>query len=79
MLILAILAIALTAALKRLYDAGVTLVPGTNAFGSTSFGTEFELYERVGIPAATVRQTATIVSARVTAATLRRAVGGRGN
>ena len=70
--------------LKRLYDAGVTLVQGTCAFGSTSFVTELELYERVDIPAATVLQMATIVSARVmkddrNAATLRRAVGGRGN
>ncbi|MBL0173040.1 MAG: amidohydrolase family protein [Gemmatimonadaceae bacterium] len=51
--------------LKRLYDAGVTLVPGTDAFGSTSFDTELEMYEKVGIPAASVLQMATIVSARV--------------
>ena len=51
--------------LKRLYDAGVTLVPGTDNFGSTSFDTELELYEKVGIPAATVLQMATIVPARV--------------
>jgi imidazolonepropionase-like amidohydrolase len=51
--------------LKRLYDAGVTLVPGTDAFGSTSFTTELELYEKVGIPAPVVLQMATITSARV--------------
>lgn len=51
--------------LKRLYDAGVTLVPGTDAFGSSTYNNELELYERVGIPAATVLQIATIVPARV--------------
>jgi imidazolonepropionase-like amidohydrolase len=51
--------------LKRLYDAGVTLVPGTDDFGSTTFDTELELYEKVGIPAANVLQIATIVPARV--------------
>lgn len=51
--------------LKRLFDAGVTLVPGTDNFGSTSFDTELELYERAGIPAPTVLQIATIVPARV--------------
>ena|SRR5437879_6881509 len=51
--------------LKRLYDAGVTLVPGTDNFGSTTFDTELELYEKAGIPAAKVLQMATIVSARV--------------
>jgi imidazolonepropionase-like amidohydrolase len=51
--------------IKRLFDAGVTLVPGTDAFGSMSFDTELELYERAGIPAAAVLQIATIVPARV--------------
>jgi imidazolonepropionase-like amidohydrolase len=51
--------------LKRLFDAGVTLVPGTDNFGSTTFDTELELYEKVGIPPATVLQMATIVPARV--------------
>ena len=51
--------------LKRLYDAGITLVPGTDAFGSTTFDTELELYEKAGIPAAAVLQIATIISARV--------------
>ena len=37
--------------LKRLYDAGVTLVAGTDGFGSTTYDTELELYEKAGIPA----------------------------
>lgn len=48
--------------LKRLYDAGVTIVPGTDL---SSFNMEIELYERAGIPAAAVLQMATITSARV--------------
>ena len=51
--------------LKRLYDAGVILVAGTDAFGSTSYDTELELYEKAGIPAPTVLQIATIGAARV--------------
>jgi imidazolonepropionase-like amidohydrolase len=54
-----------TRLIKRLYDAGVTLVPGTDNFGSTTFDTELELYEKAGIPAAAVLQIATIVPARV--------------
>lgn len=48
--------------LKRLYDAGVTIVPGTDL---SSLNMEMELYERAGIPAAAVLQMATITSARV--------------
>ena len=51
--------------LRRLYDAGVTLVAGTDVFGSTSYNTELELYEKAGIPAPVVLQIATIGSARV--------------
>jgi imidazolonepropionase-like amidohydrolase len=51
--------------LRRLYDGGVTLVAGTDAFGSGSYDTELELYEKAGIPAATVLQLATLGSARV--------------
>lgn len=54
-----------TRLIKRLYDAGVTLVPGTDNYGSTTFDTELELYERAGIPAPAVLQIATIVPARV--------------
>jgi imidazolonepropionase-like amidohydrolase len=51
--------------LRRLYDAGVTLIPGTDAYGSSTFDTELELYEKAGIPAPVVLQIATIVPARV--------------
>jgi imidazolonepropionase-like amidohydrolase len=51
--------------LRRLYDAGVTLVPGTDNYGSITFDTELELYEKAGIPAPAVLQIATIVPARV--------------
>jgi imidazolonepropionase-like amidohydrolase len=51
--------------LKRLYDAGVTLVAGTDAFGSTTYNAELELYEKAGIPAPVVLQIATIGAARV--------------
>ena len=51
--------------LKRLYDAGVTLVPGTDNVAGLSLHGELEVYERAGIPAPAVLQIATIVSARV--------------
>ena len=51
--------------LKRLYDAGVTLVPGTDNVPGLSLHGELEIYERAGIPAPAVLQIATIVPARV--------------
>lgn len=51
--------------LKRLYDAGVTLVPGTDNVAGLSLHGELEVYERAGIPAAAVLQIATIIPARV--------------
>ena len=54
-----------TRLLKRLYDAGVTLVAGTDAFGSASYNAELELYEKAGIPAPAVLQIATLTAARV--------------
>jgi hypothetical protein len=51
--------------LKRLYDAGVTLVPGTDNVAGLSLHGELEIYERAGIPAPAVLQIATIVPARV--------------
>ncbi|HEV8600567.1 MAG TPA: amidohydrolase family protein [Gemmatimonadales bacterium] len=48
--------------IKRLDEAGVTLVPGTDG---SNYNTELENYERAGIPAAKVLQIATIVPARV--------------
>ncbi len=50
---------------KRLYDAGVTIVPGTDNWGGLPLQGELEIYERAGIPAAAVLQIATIVPARV--------------
>jgi imidazolonepropionase-like amidohydrolase len=49
---------------KRLHDAGVTLVAGTDA-GAARYQIELELYERAGIPAAGILQIATINAARV--------------
>ncbi|MGH7477568.1 MAG: amidohydrolase family protein [Longimicrobiales bacterium] len=51
--------------LRRLYDAGVTLVPGTDNFAGTTYVTELQLYEHAGIPPHRVLQLATIVPARV--------------
>jgi imidazolonepropionase-like amidohydrolase len=51
--------------IKRLHDAGVTMVAGTDNSSSSSYHTELELYERAGVPASEVLQMATIVSARV--------------
>lgn len=48
--------------IKRLFDAGVPMVPGTDG---TSYNVELETYERAGVPAAAVLQMATIVPARV--------------
>lgn len=51
--------------IARLWEAGVTLVPGTDAGTGTSFHDELRLYEMAGIPAAEVLRLATIVSAEV--------------
>ena len=51
--------------IRRLHDAGITLVPGTDNITSSSYVTELELYEHAGIPAPTVLQMATLGSARV--------------
>lgn len=51
--------------IQRLHEAGVTMVPGTDAFGSSSYLEELQVYERAGIPAPQVLQMATIGSARV--------------
>jgi hypothetical protein len=48
--------------IKRLYDAGVTIVPGTDG---SNYNAELENYERAGIPAAQVLRIATIVPAQV--------------
>jgi imidazolonepropionase-like amidohydrolase len=48
--------------IRRLHDAGVTLVPGTDG---SSYNLELETYERAGIPAPEVLRIATLVPARV--------------
>lgn len=48
--------------IKRLYDAGIPIVPGTDG---SSYYAELENYERAGIPAAQVLRIATIVPAQV--------------
>ena len=51
--------------IKRLYDGGVPLVPGTDNPSASTYHRELELYEQAGIPAPQVLQIATIASARV--------------
>jgi imidazolonepropionase-like amidohydrolase len=50
---------------KALYDAGITLVPGTDALAGFALHRELELYVQAGIPAPEVLRIATIQSARV--------------
>ena len=51
--------------IKRLHDAGVTIVPGTDNPPATAYNDELELYERAGIAAVEVLRIATIIPARV--------------
>jgi len=51
---------------KMMYDAGITIVPGTDAFAGFALHRELELYAEAGIPPAEVLRIATIVPARVT-------------
>ncbi|HEX6943059.1 MAG TPA: amidohydrolase family protein [Gemmatimonadaceae bacterium] len=51
--------------LKRLYDAGVPLVAGTDNNTGSTFILELELYQHSGIPAPAVLQIATLNSARI--------------
>jgi hypothetical protein len=51
--------------LKRLYDAGVPIVAGTDNNTGSTFILELELYQYSGIPAPAVLQIATIAAARV--------------
>jgi len=56
--------------LRALYEAGVTIIPGTDAtpqYGLAGYGLhhELELYVRAGIPAAEVLRMATLTSAAV--------------
>jgi imidazolonepropionase-like amidohydrolase len=50
--------------LKRLFDAGVTIVPGTDNIAFAYVG-ELETYERAGIPTPEVLRIATLVPAQV--------------
>ena len=51
--------------LKALHDAGVTIIPGTDALAGYMLHHELELYARAGIPAAEVLRMATLTSAQV--------------
>ena len=51
--------------LKRLYEAGVPIVAGTDNNTGSTFILELELYQHSGIPAPSVLQIATIGAARV--------------
>ena len=51
--------------LKALYDAQITIVPGTDSLAGFALHRELELYAEAGIPPAEVLRIATIVPARV--------------
>lgn len=51
--------------LKMLYDAGITIVPGTDALSGYTLLHELEVYVRAGIPPAQVLRMATLTSAQV--------------
>jgi hypothetical protein len=50
---------------KKLYDAGITIVGGTDTLPGYTLHRELELYTEAGLPAAKVLQLATIGAARV--------------
>jgi imidazolonepropionase-like amidohydrolase len=51
--------------LKALYDAGVTIIPGTDSLAGYMLHHELELYEQAGIPPAEVLRMATLTPALV--------------
>jgi imidazolonepropionase-like amidohydrolase len=51
--------------LKALYDAGITIIPGTDSLAGYQLHHELELYARAGIPPAEVLRLATLTSAQV--------------
>ena len=51
---------AYTRLIRRLYDAGVTMVPGTDNPTGSSYNSELEVYELAGVPAPDVLHMATI-------------------
>jgi len=60
--------------LKALHDAGVTIIPGTDALPGYLLHHELELYVRAGIPAPEVLRMATLTSATVMGANKDRGV-----
>ncbi|MFL6700421.1 MAG: amidohydrolase family protein [Vitreoscilla sp.] len=56
---------ALQRLLKTLYDGGITLMAGTDAFAGYTLHNELELYVQAGIPAPEVLRLATLVPAQV--------------
>lgn len=58
-------AVAQAAMLKKLYDSGVQLVPGSDHMAAFTLHRELEVYSEAGIPAAAVLKMATLDSARV--------------
>jgi hypothetical protein len=60
--------------LKALHDAGVIIIPGTDALAGYTLHHELELYVRAGIPAPEVLRMATLVPAQVMGVTNDRGV-----
>jgi imidazolonepropionase-like amidohydrolase len=65
--------------LKALYDAGVTIIPGTDALAGYDLHHELELYVRAGIPAAEVLRMSTLTPALVMGVNKDRGVIAAGN
>jgi len=65
--------------LKALYDAGVTIIPGTDSLAGYTLLHELELYVRAGIPPAKVLRMATLTSAHVIGADRDRGILARGS
>jgi hypothetical protein len=57
--------VAQSAMLKKLYDSGVQIVPGSDHMAAFTVHRELEVYAEAGIPAAAVLKMATLDSARV--------------
>jgi imidazolonepropionase-like amidohydrolase len=60
--------------LKALYDAGITIIPGTDALAGYTLLHELELDVRAGIPAPQVLRMATLTSAQVVGADRERGI-----
>ena len=57
--------VAMQKMIKAMYDAGVKIVAGTDAFAGFAYHRELELYERAGIPRAEILRIATINAAKI--------------